>query len=111
MRKWAGFALVVACIVFGGVEGASAMVGPLGALVKDGVASPGAESMGLTRVAARYCYGHHSHRRFRYCSAGPTLRRNYYFPAYSWDGNVYQGWQYPYYGYPNCGYPFERSCW
>jgi hypothetical protein len=111
MKGLARLTLMAACVAIGAAAGAGAMAGPSGSFTKGGLALPAAESLGLTPVSARYCYGHHSHRRFRYCSAGPRLRRNYYFPAYYWNGNVYQGWQYPYYGYPNCGYPFERSCW
>jgi hypothetical protein len=114
MKALARLTLLAALAGFAQAEGAAAWAGPWQGAGSFAETAPSAlEAAGVTRVATRYCEPSHPRRRRHArvaCEAPPKLRYNYYYPAYYWDGNVYQGWQYPYYGYPNCGWPFERGC-
>jgi hypothetical protein len=102
--------MIAAAFAISAATQVAAQAGPYGAFVRETPEPPEVETVGSIYRPARYCDApRYRHRRL--CAPEPRLRRNYYFPAYYWNGAVYPGWAYPYYGYPNCGYPFEKSCW
>lgn len=110
MPALARLAFIVALVAANLAGEASAQEEPYGAYVPEEPPPRQVEVVDVGRSADRNCVRYKRHHRRRYCQTEPRLRRNYYFPAYYWNGNVYQGYEYPYYGYPNCGFPFERGC-